>query len=110
MVDFSAEWCTSCKTIDRTVFADPRAIDALQQVALIKADVTQPDADSQALLTTFDVIGPPTLMFFGANGAENRQARLVGEMNTDQLLAAIADVSHAKRAFAMGVTATGLAD
>ncbi|MEM5387270.1 protein-disulfide reductase DsbD [Paraburkholderia phymatum] len=89
MVDFTADWCTSCKTIDRTVFTDPKAIDALGSIALIKADVTQPDADAQALMKTFDVVGPPTLVFFDPDGQERRRSRLVGEADTAQLLSAL---------------------
>lgn len=89
MVDFTADWCTSCKTMDRTVFTDPKAIDALRSVTMIRADVTRPDADARALLKAFDVVGPPTLAFFNADGKERRQSRLVGEADVAQLLSAL---------------------
>ncbi|MEM5312573.1 protein-disulfide reductase DsbD [Paraburkholderia sp. JHI869] len=91
MVDYSADWCTTCKTIERTVFADPRAERAIRDVTVIRADVTKSNAMSRELLSTFNVIGPPTILFFSHDGTESRNDRLVGEISTDQFLASLAD-------------------
>ena len=86
LVDFTAEWCTSCKTIEKEVFGDPRIAQAFSGAVLIKADVTDSDAAQRALMREHQVVGPPTLMFFDAGGQELREARLVGEYGVEDLL------------------------
>jgi thiol:disulfide interchange protein DsbD len=53
----------------------------------VQADVTANNEDDRALLKRFDLLGPPTLVFFDRNGNEISQARLVGEKNAEDFLA-----------------------
>lgn len=86
LVDFSADWCTSCQTIEKEVFTDPQVIKALTGVVLLRADVTASDAAQLELMRRYQVIGPPTVMLFDRKGRERRDARLVGEFNSGDLL------------------------
>lgn len=86
LVDFSADWCTSCKTIDKEVFEDTRVRRALQDVLLVRADVTADTPGQQALMRDLQVMGPPTVLLYDAGGNERRSARLVGEFHPDDLL------------------------
>lgn len=86
LVEFSADWCTSCKTIEREVFGDPRVGRALEGVLLLRADVTRSDAAQRAFMQQHQVMGPPTLMLYGPKGVERREQRLVGEFGPDALL------------------------
>jgi thioredoxin:protein disulfide reductase len=86
LLDYSADWCISCKTIDREVFSDPRVRNVLSDMILLRADVTEGDADQLALMREHQVIGPPTVMLFDATGSERRDARLVGEFSVSDLL------------------------
>ncbi|RYF39051.1 MAG: thiol:disulfide interchange protein, partial [Comamonadaceae bacterium] len=86
VVEFSADWCTSCRTIEREVFGDPRVGQALEGVVLLRADVTRSDAAQRAFMQQHQVMGPPTLMLFGPQGQERRAQRLVGEFAPDALL------------------------
>ena len=86
LVDFYADWCVSCKDIERQVFGDPRAAQALAGVVLLRADVTADDEAQRALLSAHGVVGPPTVLWFDAQGRERRDARLVGEFTLDDLL------------------------
>ncbi|WP_237480196.1 protein-disulfide reductase DsbD [Lichenibacterium dinghuense] len=81
MVDFSAAWCTACRAFERDVLADPAVRARLAAGALvIRADVTASDAGARALMSRFDVVGPPTILFLsGRGGAEIPGTRLVGE-------------------------------
>lgn len=90
VVEFSADWCTSCKTIEREVFGDPRVGQALQGVVLLRADVTRSDAAQLGFMREHQVMGPPTLMLFGPRGDERREQRLVGEFAADALLERLA--------------------
>ena len=78
MLDFYADWCASCKEMDRATFRDPTVGSALRDYRVLQADVTDNDAADQALLRRFGIIGPPTTAFFAADGLERRDYRLVG--------------------------------
>lgn len=78
MLDFYADWCTSCKEMEKYTFPDPGVQAVLAQAVLLKADVTKNDPEDQALLHRFEIFGPPTIAFFGADGVERKNFRLVG--------------------------------
>ena len=80
MLDFYADWCVSCKEMERYTFSDPQVKAALSGFHLLKADVTANDADDKALLKRFELIGPPSIIFYDRNGQEQRNLRLVGFM------------------------------
>ena len=77
MLDFYADWCVSCKEMEKYTFTDPAVRAALAGVVLLKADVTTNDATDQALMQRFGIIGPPGTLFF-SSGREQRGLRLVG--------------------------------
>ncbi len=81
MLDFYADWCTSCKEMEATTFLDPAVRTALSGTLLLRADVTSNDADDQALLRHFDVYGPPTIAFYDREGRERARYRVVGYMD-----------------------------
>ena len=87
LLDFYADWCTSCQDMERTTFADDAVRAALAQMVALQADITAYDAADQALLQHFEVIGPPALLFFGPDGQERRDWRIVGEVNAAAFLA-----------------------
>jgi thiol:disulfide interchange protein DsbD len=87
MLDFYADWCVSCKTMELRVFRKPEVAERLKRLHLVQADVTANNEDDRALLKRFDLLGPPTLVFFDRNGNEISQARLVGEKNAEDFLA-----------------------
>jgi thioredoxin:protein disulfide reductase len=87
LLDFSADWCTSCKEMDRYTFTDPAVQSVLADVALLRADVTAGNADDRALLEHFGIIGPPTIAFYGPDGRERSEYRVVGYMKADAFAA-----------------------
>ena len=80
LLDFYADWCVSCKEMERYTFSDPAVQSVLHNVVLLRADVTRNDAADQTLLQYFGIIGPPTIAFFARDGAERRNFRVVGYM------------------------------
>ena len=78
MLDFTAEWCVSCKEMEEYTFTDPRVHAALGPFLLLRADVTDNNDDHQALLKYFGIFGPPTIAFFDRHGNELTGYRLVG--------------------------------
>jgi thiol:disulfide interchange protein DsbD len=85
MVDFYADWCVSCKEMDKHTFSDPQVRADLGGFLLLKADVTANNDDDQALLRRFEIFGPPTTAFFGGHGRECRNFRLVGFVAAEEL-------------------------
>lgn len=92
-VHFTADWCISCKLMERDVYPDPRVSSALGGYTLIAADVTHTDSQSRQLLERFNLFGPPSLLFFN-QGEEIRDARIQGEVNADQLHEHLESVSQ----------------
>ena len=78
MIDFTAEWCVSCKEMEAYTFPDGQVIAALEPFLLLRADVTDNDDDDQALLSRFESYGPPTIAFFDGAGREQNAYKLVG--------------------------------
>jgi thioredoxin:protein disulfide reductase len=87
MLDFYADWCVSCKEMEKYTFGDPGVKRALAQTVLLQADVTANDATDQALMRRFEIFGPPTIAFFGTDGAERRNYRVVGYMPAEKFAA-----------------------
>ncbi|NND60071.1 MAG: protein-disulfide reductase DsbD [Gammaproteobacteria bacterium] len=81
MLDFYADWCVECIKLEKTTFHDTAVVAALADTVLLQADVTANDADDRALLNYFEVYGPPTVAFFGADGKERKNYRIVGYVN-----------------------------
>ncbi|MHB8473054.1 MAG: protein-disulfide reductase DsbD [Gammaproteobacteria bacterium] len=84
MLDFYADWCVSCKELEKYTFADPRIQRLLAARLLLQADVTANDAEDQALLAHFGLIGPPSILFFSPAGAECPGRRVVGYLPPEQ--------------------------
>jgi thiol:disulfide interchange protein DsbD len=81
MLDFYADWCITCKELEKFTFSDAGVQAALSSAVLLQADVTPYDAQDQALLRRYGLIGPPAVLFFGPDGVERRPYRLVGFLN-----------------------------
>jgi len=94
MLDFYADWCVSCKEMDKFTFTDATVQAALAGAVLLQADVTANDEADKALLARFEIFGPPTIAFFGADGAERKNFRLVGFAPAPRF------AEHVKAAFA----------
>ncbi len=86
MLDFYAEWCVSCKEMDRFTFSDSRVQSRLAGMLLVQADVTQNTIEDQALLKRFRLFGPPGIIFFDASGREIEGLRVIGYQSADRFL------------------------
>ncbi|QVQ25554.1 protein-disulfide reductase DsbD [Achromobacter deleyi] len=78
MLDFYADWCVSCREMERFTFTDPGVAQRMAGMVLVQADVTANNADDRALLKRFRLFGPPGIMFFEPGGKEIQDARVVG--------------------------------
>ena len=83
MLDFYADWCVSCKEMERFTFSDARVAERMGQMLLLKADVTANDDAHKALLKRFGLFGPPGIIFFDGKGKEREGMRVVGFMKAE---------------------------
>lgn len=86
LLDYYADWCVSCKVMEKTVFGKPQVMDALKDVRLIRLDVTADSAASRELLSRYKVPGPPSFVWIGPDGEERRSQRITGEVDAQAFL------------------------
>ena len=90
MLDFYADWCVTCKQMERETFSDARVRARLAGWTLLQADVTAGNDDDRALLARFSLYGPPAIVFFDAQGRASDSVRIVGFQNADEFMATLA--------------------
>ncbi|MEX0615223.1 MAG: thioredoxin family protein, partial [Methylophaga sp.] len=93
MLDFYADWCTDCKTMEQTTFKDPAVLAALENYLLLKVDLTDNTPDQQAILKMLKVFGPPTMVFFNADGQEYTRQRLIGHVSATEMQSHLAQIA-----------------
>lgn len=86
LLDYYADWCVSCKVMEKKVFAKPHVMEALQGVRLLRLDVTADSDASRELLSRYQVPGPPSFIWIGPNGVERRAQRITGEVDAETFL------------------------
>ncbi len=92
MLDFYADWCVSCKEMERFTFSDATVQKKLSGAVLLKADVTANNEDDKALLKRFQLFGPPGTIFFDASGREIPGSRVIGFQSSDRFLQTLRSV------------------
>ncbi len=92
MLDFYADWCVSCKEMERYTYTDARVASRMQGFLLLKADVTANDADDRAMLKRFHLFGPPGIVFFDRDGKMIADSAVIGFQDADRFLQSLARV------------------
>lgn len=87
LIDFYAEWCESCRAVEEKVLSKTEVQAALQRFVFIRANVTENNSFDRALLKRYNVIAPPTFLFFNRQGQEEKEQRIVGEVGHQLFLA-----------------------
>lgn len=97
MLDFYADWCVSCREMERFTFSDPAVAQRMAGMLLLQADVTQNNADDRALLKRFDLFGPPGILFFAPGGRELAEPRVVGFQDAARFAASLDEAAAQAR-------------
>ena len=92
MLDFYADWCISCKELERFAFSDATVQSKLKPVLLLQADVTANSEADKALLKRFGLFGPPGILFFDTHGKEVADYRVTGYQDTAQFLKTLQNI------------------
>jgi len=90
LLDWYADWCISCKVIEHEVLNDAKVVERLKGYRLIRFDITASNAEQRALLDRYKLFGPPALMFFGKDGVEHTDVRVIGEINASDFAERVA--------------------
>jgi len=90
MLDFYADWCVSCKEMEKLTFTDPAVQAALANTVLLQVDVTANDADDKAMLKRFGLFGPPGIILFDKSGREIADSRVIGYQDARKFNASLA--------------------
>lgn len=86
VLDFYADWCVSCKEMERYTFSDTQVRQKMQSAVLLQMDVTVNTEDDKAVLKRYGLFGPPATLFFDAQGQELEDARVVGYQEVQDFL------------------------
>ncbi len=86
MLDFYADWCVSCKEMERYTFTDQQVQGKFAGMLLLQADVTANNAEDKELLKRFGLYGPPGIIFFDHRGGELSDARVIGYQPAENFL------------------------
>jgi thiol:disulfide interchange protein DsbD len=86
LVDFFAEWCVACKVLEETTLSHPDVLNAMNGFDLYRVDITEINADSQAIMEQYNILGLPALVFFTPASAEIPDSRVLGEMGPDRFI------------------------
>lgn len=86
LLDFYADWCASCKVIAKTTLKNPEIIQALSKMTVIKIDLSANDQKTRELLNYFQVVAPPTFLFYDRYGKELSELRIVGEASVQSFV------------------------
>lgn len=92
VLDFYADWCVSCKEMERYTFSDPAVQAKLKSAILLQIDVTANSPEDKNLLKRYALFGPPATLFFNAQGVELQDARVVGYQDAMQFLNSLQSV------------------
>ncbi len=97
LLDFYADWCASCIAMDKYVFNQPEIQRALSDFVLLRADVTRNNHFDQSVLKRFQVVAPPTMVFFDTNGVELPRQDIVGEVSKKDFLSDLSQVHGSQK-------------
>ncbi len=89
MLDFYADWCVSCKEMEKFTFVDPAVQAKLADTVLLQVDVTANDAADKAMLKRFGLFGPPGIILFNGQGKEIEDSRVIGYQNAQKFLTSL---------------------
>jgi thiol:disulfide interchange protein DsbD len=92
MLDFYADWCVACHEMDDTTFSDHQVIAALKNIVILRANVTDNDFENRALMQKYQVIAPPTILFF-YKGQELKDQRVIGKATPEEFLQTLQQIN-----------------
>ena len=85
MIYFTADWCVSCRGLERNTFSDQSLQAKFANIQALKVDLTDNSSEDQLLIKNYAIFGPPTILFFDSEGKEQKNQRKIGVVSADIL-------------------------
>jgi thioredoxin:protein disulfide reductase len=92
VLDFYADWCTSCKEMEHSTFTDERVAQMFSKATLLRIDVTKNSDADKALMKKYGLFGPPALLVLKPDGSEFDASRVIGFKAADPLMAQLSPI------------------
>jgi thiol:disulfide interchange protein DsbD len=89
LIYFTADWCISCRTLEKNTFNNNQLLNLLGQLNALKADVTDNNDDDKQLMKKFNIFGPPTIIMINRDGNEMSSLRKIGVITSEELIEGI---------------------
>ena len=89
MVYFTADWCVSCRGLEKNTFSNKSLQNKIEEIQALKVDLTDNSNEDQFLIKEYSIFGPPTILFFNENGNEEESRRKIGVVSAEILEAEI---------------------
>lgn len=93
LLDFYADWCTSCKDVEEDIFENPQFQSFLSSVTLVRADLSKNSVENFKLLEDLALFGPPSILFFDQHGNEFKDLRIQGIISPDDFQKVVTQLS-----------------
>lgn len=84
LVDITADWCVECRVMERTLFTNRPAV--LNDYQVVKLDISKANDDSRAVLSRYQLFGPPALLIYKNNQLQTIMLGEVGRADFEQTL------------------------
>ena len=86
MVYFTADWCVSCRRLEKNTFSNQSLQDKISRIQVLKVDLSDNSIEDQLLIKKYSIFGPPTILFFDSNGSEIKNRRKIGVVSAASLI------------------------
>ena len=86
MVYFTADWCVSCRRLEKNTFSNQSLQDKISRIQVLKVDLSDNSIEDQLLIKKYSIFGPPTIIFFDSNGSEIKNRRKIGVVSAASLI------------------------
>ena len=86
MVYFTADWCVSCRRLEKNTFSNQSLQDKISRIQVLKVDLSDNSIEDQLLIKKYSIFGPPTILLFDSNGSEIKNRRKIGVVSAASLI------------------------
>lgn len=92
LIQFTANWCEACQSMEQSVFSQTRIKKGLKDVTWIRVDLSQENENNKALMKSYQVIAPPTFIWIWKARGMVEKKIMVGAISASVFLDTIKSI------------------